>query len=200
MSQDNVLAALKPFADAWDEYVRDGGPDGKASAEILLRPDSEFIAASNAVRDVEDIRIKEPISPEAQIRALEGALTNAKIDLRMAKARECRMQTAIRWALGELGGFPGRSEGQGAYWWRTELRERAALADSQPCKHAAELADLKTERDDLQTSFDLRWKADMRAIKAWQTAHPGNDLVWPDHVDLCLWLMEQLNKATGGKS
>ena len=50
MSQDNILAALKPFADAWDEYVRDGGPDGKASAEILFRPDSEFIAASNALR------------------------------------------------------------------------------------------------------------------------------------------------------
>ena len=50
MSQDNILAALKPFADAWDEYVRDGGPDGKASAEILFRPDSEFIAASEAMK------------------------------------------------------------------------------------------------------------------------------------------------------
>lgn len=39
--------------------------------------------------------------------------------------------------------------------------------------------------------FDLRWDADMRAIKLWQEAHPGNDLVWPDHVDLVVWLMEE---------
>ena len=53
--------------------------------------------------------------------------------------------------------------------------------------------DLMTkDRDDLQSSADLRWKCDMRAIKAWQAAHPGNDLVWPDHADLCVWLMEQL--------
>lgn len=42
-------------------------------------------------------------------------------------------------------------------------------------------------------SFDLRWKADMRAIKRWQEAHPGNDLTWPDHADLCVWLLEQLD-------
>lgn len=46
--------------------------------------------------------------------------------------------------------------------------------------------------DDNERLFDLRWKADMRAIKRWQAAHPGNDLVWPDHADLCVWLMEQL--------
>ena len=83
MSQDNILAALKPFADAWDEYVRDGGPDDKASAEILFRPDSEFIAASDAMRDVEDIRSKQPMSPESRVSVLEDALANAKIALRI---------------------------------------------------------------------------------------------------------------------
>jgi hypothetical protein len=48
------------------------------------------------------------------------------------------------------------------------------------------------EVSEMQASSDLRWKADMRAIKRWQKAHPGNDLVWPDHADLCVWLMEQL--------
>ena len=33
----------------------------------------------------------------------------------------------------------------------------------------------------------------MRAIKRWQAAHPGNDLRWPDHADLVVWLMEQLS-------
>lgn len=41
--------------------------------------------------------------------------------------------------------------------------------------------------------FDLRWKADMRAIKRWQAANPGNDLVWPDHADLVVWLLDQLD-------
>lgn len=41
-------------------------------------------------------------------------------------------------------------------------------------------------------SFDIRWNADMRAIKRWQDAHPGKDNVWPDHADLCVWLLGQL--------
>lgn len=46
---------------------------------------------------------------------------------------------------------------------------------------------------ELEASFDLRWKADMRAIKMWQAAHPGKEMVWPDHADLCVWLLEQLD-------
>jgi hypothetical protein len=41
-----------------------------------------------------------------------------------------------------------------------------------------------------QASFDLRWKADMRAIKLWQKAHPGKELTWPDQTDLVVWLLE----------
>lgn len=44
---------------------------------------------------------------------------------------------------------------------------------------------------ELEAVFDLRWRADMRAIKAWQAAHPGKELVWPDHADLVVWLMER---------
>ncbi len=43
-----------------------------------------------------------------------------------------------------------------------------------------------------RASFDLRWDADMRAIKRWQAAHPGNDLTWPDHADMVVWLLEQI--------
>ena len=45
---------------------------------------------------------------------------------------------------------------------------------------------------ELEASFGIRWAADMRAIKAWQAAHPGNEMTWPDHADLCVWLLEQL--------
>jgi hypothetical protein len=56
-------------------------------------------------------------------------------------------------------------------------------------------ASLTAQLADLQATFDLRWKADTRAIKQWQAAHPDKPLVWPDHVDLVLWLTAQLEQA-----
>jgi hypothetical protein len=50
------------------------------------------------------------------------------------------------------------------------------------------------ERDELQHVFDLRWKASMRAIKLWQK-RTGRKLVWPDHCDMVVWLLEQLDEA-----
>lgn len=49
---------------------------------------------------------------------------------------------------------------------------------------------LEDEGNELQASFDLRWKADMRAVDMWHEAG-GDELTWPDHADLCVWLMEQ---------
>lgn len=45
---------------------------------------------------------------------------------------------------------------------------------------------------EFQASADLRWKSDMRAIKMWQKANPGNDFVCPSQDDLCVWLMDKL--------
>jgi hypothetical protein len=53
------------------------------------------------------------------------------------------------------------------------------------------LANPFTRAAELQRTFDLRWDADMRAIKRWQAANPGNDLVWPDRADLVVWLLER---------
>ncbi len=62
---------------------------------------------------------------------------------------------------------------------------------------ATRIAELEQEKADEQASFDLRWKADMRAIKRWQAEQPGRELTWPDHADLCVWLLERIpNKAT----
>lgn len=55
---------------------------------------------------------------------------------------------------------------------------------------------LREELDDMQRTFDLRWEADMRAIKRWREVHPGNELVMPDHADLVVWLLEQLPDNT----
>lgn len=56
-------------------------------------------------------------------------------------------------------------------------------------------AKLKADNKEMGQSFDLRWAASRRATEMWQAANPGNDLVWPDHADLCVWLLGQLASA-----
>ena len=50
------------------------------------------------------------------------------------------------------------------------------------------------ELQEYKSSFEIRWGADMRAIKHWQDA-TGKDHIWPDHADLCVWLLQQLDSA-----
>lgn len=58
-----------------------------------------------------------------------------------------------------------------------------------------QLAAAKQENDELRQTFDLQWDANMRGIKAWQAANPGNDLVWPDQAKLVEWLLDRLAEA-----
>lgn len=54
--------------------------------------------------------------------------------------------------------------------------------------------------DEQERSLKLRWDAQSRAIKSYHDAHPGNDFLWPDHADLCVWLLEQLEAKADQKS
>jgi hypothetical protein len=45
-------------------------------------------------------------------------------------AREHRLAAAIVWALGYTD-FRSRREGEGAYWWRTELADRSGLTNEE---------------------------------------------------------------------
>lgn len=58
-----------------------------------------------------------------------------------------------------------------------------------------ELRSALDDDTDLRATFDLRWKAEMRAIGRWQAAHPGKELVWPDHADLVVWLLGELERT-----
>jgi hypothetical protein len=55
------------------------------------------------------------------------------------------------------------------------------------------IVELKNELYDMKHSFRLRWNADIRAIKRWQEA-TGRTMEWPDHADLCVWLMERITE------
>ena len=56
----------------------------------------------------------------------------------------------------------------------------------------ANIAALRTENDALHRTITMCYESDMRAIKMWQKAHPGNDLKWPDHKSLVVWLLERI--------
>lgn len=57
--------------------------------------------------------------------------------------------------------------------------------DPEPAPEYADMASMAE-------GFMLRWRADMRAIARWQLA-TGKTMTWPDHADLCVWLMERLD-------
>lgn len=50
----------------------------------------------------------------------------------------------------------------------------------------------KEARQELEDLFDLRHRADARAITRWREAHPEQPHISPDQADLCVWLMDQL--------
>lgn len=49
------------------------------------------------------------------------------------------------------------------------------------------------ELEDLDSTFELRHKADIRAIKQWREGHPERELKMPDHADLVCWLIDELD-------
>lgn len=53
--------------------------------------------------------------------------------------------------------------------------------------------DMEAKLKDMDASFELRWKADMRAIRRWQKA-TEKTMTWPDHADLCVWLMDRITE------
>jgi hypothetical protein len=53
--------------------------------------------------------------------------------------------------------------------------------------------ELKDQVDELELLFDIRWRADRIAIKRWQK-ETGEDMKWPDHADMVVWLLNKLSK------
>jgi hypothetical protein len=60
------------------------------------------------------------------IRSLEEQIATLQSELAAARAELARMESSIRWALGETK-FRQRCSGEGQFWWRTELRERSGI-------------------------------------------------------------------------
>jgi hypothetical protein len=157
MGQDNipeVSAALKPFADAWDEYVRDGGPDGKASAEILFRPDSEFIAASEAMKPNKPGLIpecsacgKSRLELSERVAALEAELAtqahNAMRAQERAETAEARARKAEDDLLRYKAGNYDPAESIRLTSQNIRAEKRAQDAEAQACRMREALLEMK---------------------------------------------------------
>lgn len=76
-----------------------------------------------------------------------------------------------------------------------DLREGHIRDNCTPDELRQKLLGAGIEIAQQNASFKLRWNADMRAIKQWRAAHPGNELVQPDHADMVVWLLEELDRT-----
>lgn len=118
--------------------------DHDNQCEVMLRPyDAPPICHCWYRAEIERLRcelaraLEAVESRDATLAALrveeQPAYLRLERELAEAEAQRDQMREAILWALGERDEFPTREPGQGAYWWRTELRRRAFLAaDSAP--------------------------------------------------------------------
>lgn len=71
---------------------------------------------------------------------------------------------------------------------RDELRAKAE-------SEGGVVVSLKTELGGLDALIARMRAQDVAAIRQWQAAHPGNDLLWPDQMRLTAWCMGEVAKA-----
>lgn len=53
---------------------------------------------------------------------------------------------------------------------------------------------VRQQMDELERVFELRWAADMRAIKRWREQAPGRELTMPDHADMVVYLLDEIER------
>ena len=70
------------------------------------------------------------------------------------------------------------------------LGARCAGLDRERDQNKIDINELVIERDELQHTFELHYKADMRGIAAWQEA-TGKTLEWPDKSQLVEWMLSE---------
>ena len=101
----------------------------------LVAADNERIKRLERERDEAETALSKNIMA---IKALEREL--AEKDKRIEELeRECeRLRETIFWACGVNGTFRLRADGEGLYWWRRELRERAGISAEEMNRRALE--------------------------------------------------------------
>ena len=76
-----------------------------------------------------------------------------------------------------------------------DLLARLRIASGDACRCGMPVCLEAADRiEELEHLFDLRWAADMRAIRLWQSANPDQPRTWPDHADLGTWCLSRIEK------
>lgn len=125
------LAALVQELDAANTFIADAtriaGEQAKRVEKLELR--NWHLQAENGERVLELGADKDRIAALAkQLSDAEAFDRDVRASLHQAEARIEALTRAIRWALGEEGEFPSRGLGEPSFYWRSELRARAALS------------------------------------------------------------------------
>lgn len=202
---------LYPVHDTWPaRYVE--SPSGCICTTRKKSNDVEAIAAAvNALRPLvlEVLRLREENEQRetylANVMAMAnewrrnvGIFTDIIKQRDLAEAERDQLQSAVRdmtkslhmyRAAADQAGCP-KDESQYA-WIEAVVAERDDLR--------RRLAEAEKDRDELQAGFDLRWKADIRAISRWKGS-TGQTMNWPDHADLCCWLMDGLAASEASRA
>jgi hypothetical protein len=87
---------------------------------------SDFMLSFPEVREVFDIKNGSDFF-RLKLNEKTSKLSNAEMELARLQALLDEYMDAITWALGANGDFRSRNDGEGSYWWRKELQERAGL-------------------------------------------------------------------------
>lgn len=126
MTDAEIVAGLKARADEHEASAR--------SADQSLSEHQPAWARGTLVKIAAEFREQAALLRAAaeRIEAMQRLREDAEADALRLHADKMRLHTAILWALGEWGDFPTREEGQGAYWWRKELRERSGIVFKPP--------------------------------------------------------------------
>ncbi len=154
---------------------------------LIRRADTGFLIAKLC----DDVAYKD-LPDESSTR---DEIDRLKAELERANDKPIAMLKAVAGGAGRCDMCGRTATCLGAY----ESEENLGFACDECCGHGNEdgwcvRLKLKADLTECDQSFDLRWEADMRARDMWHAAG-GDEMTWPDHADLCVWLLERLAEA-----
>jgi len=198
----NDVTGAIPRGIGWYYECRSIVEDADKELERLERELGAVKARAAEMRDKYLALLEERAAPEpSAMRALWNKAVIVQDDNRATVAFETADEAEAAFDyLHELGNIQPAAEPPPALTEEEmpepslDVLKRVAARMRVNAPDTAFLAEWAAERiEELEATFDLRWKADMRAIKRWQEAHPGNDLTWPDHADMVVWMLDQMD-------
>jgi hypothetical protein len=140
-SAANEIEGLREDLERATRLVREANEVLDAKDRRIVQMESDQCVMENILAHIKSV-LEDNDGALSYEEAHEIALEHAKrfpqissdrlyVELAEANRRTEELEAAIFWACGVNGTFPPRQDGEGAYWWRTELRERAGISSEE---------------------------------------------------------------------